>query len=82
MESFLLDLARHLLRTALPEDAEELKQAVGATNSSASNGTTSRGFGEQDTARAAADMGNRLSKLKNSVLEPMLAQILREQVIR
>lgn len=82
VDSFLLDLAKHVLHTALPEDADELNEAVGATTTSAQRGPTSRGLGDQDIGKAAADTAKRLSQLKSSVLEPMLVQILREQVIR
>lgn len=82
MDRFLLDLAKHVLHTALPEDADELNEAVGATNTHAQRGATSRGLGDQHIAKAAADTAKRLSQLKSSVLEPTLVQILREQVIR
>lgn len=76
VHAFLQETSKHLLQTALPEDAEELRLAVGAT-------TPRRGGkSETDAARTAMEVANRLSQLKSSVLEPMLCQVLHQQIIR
>ncbi|CAM9185984.1 unnamed protein product, partial [Ectocarpus sp. 8 AP-2014] len=67
---FLKEISRDILETALPEDAEELRAASGGT----------RGAGA-DSSRSFMETANRLAQLKSGVLEPMLCQMLTQQVV-
>lgn len=62
-----------MLETALPEDAEDLRAAC---DSAASPGGTGG-----DSSRSIMETVNRLAQLKNGVLEPMLCQVLTQQVV-
>lgn len=61
-----------MLETALPEEAEDLRAAC---ESSAAGGTSA------DGSRSIMETANRLAQLKNGVLEPMLCQVLTQQVV-
>ncbi|CAN0095205.1 unnamed protein product [Scytosiphon promiscuus] len=74
--SFLRDVSRDVLDTALPEDAEELQAACEAAAGSGS----SQGAGG-DSSRSIVETANRLAQLKSGVLEPMLCQALMQQVV-
>lgn len=71
-QSFLRDVSRSMLETALPEEAEDLRAAC---ESSAAGGTSG------DASRSIMETANRLAQLKNGVLEPMLCQVLTQQVV-
>eukprot|EP00752_Nemacystus_decipiens_P014209 g12638.t1 len=71
-QSYLRDVSRSLLDTALPEEAEDLRAAC---ESAAAGGASA------DSARSIMETANRLTQLKNGVLEPMLCQVLTQQVV-
>lgn len=81
--SFLREISRDILETALPEDAEELRAACEAA--AGSGGTTRAGGGVKgasgDSSRSIMETANRLAQLKSGVLEPMLCQALTQQVV-
>lgn len=70
-QSFLRDVSRSILATALPEEADDLRAAC----DSAAGGASA------DSSRSIMDTANRLAQLKNGVLEPMLCQVLTQQVV-
>lgn len=70
-QSFLRDVSRSMLETALPEEAEDLRTAC----ESAAGGIS------EDASRSIMETANRLAQLKNGVLEPMLCQVLTQQVV-
>lgn len=70
-QSFLRDVSRSILETALPEDAEDLRAAC----DSAAGGTGG------DSSQSIMETASRLAQLKIGVLEPMLCQVLTQQVV-
>lgn len=73
-QSFLRDVSRTILETALPEEAEDLQAAC---ESAATRG----GGGTGGDSRSIMETANRLAQLKSGVLEPMLCQFLTQQVV-
>lgn len=82
-QSYLRDVSRSICETALPEDEEELQAAVEAVagdRGAATGGGGTRGAGG-DSARSIMETASRLAQLKSGVLEPMLCQVLTQQVV-
>lgn len=82
-QSFLRDASRSFCEVALPEDQGELEAACEAAavdrgEASGSGGT--RGAGG-DSSRSVMETASRLAQVKSGVLEPMLCQVLTQQVV-
>eukprot|EP00903_Cladosiphon_okamuranus_P012207 g11449.t1 len=70
-QAFLRDVSRSMLETALPEEAEDLRAAC----------DSAAGETGGDLSRSIMETANRLAQLKNGVLEPLLCQVLTQQVV-
>lgn len=82
-QAFLRDVSRSVCEVALPEDQGELQAACEAAavdrgEATGSGGT--RGAGG-DSSRSIMETASRLAQLKSGVLEPMLCQVLTQQVV-
>lgn len=79
VQGFLGDLARHLLESAFPEDGAGVEGSSGAGGSGARR-VGARGMA--DTSWDPLEVASRMAQVKSVVLEPMVREMLYQQVVR